>query len=108
VWGKGGWWRWVRGGLSRGSGGAASGSGTGTSAAGVSCGLGGVMSTPARFNGVPVCFGYNSRNGCKRAPAGAYVCKDGATTFAHVCNLFVKGNRQPAGLALPGAAFESQ
>jgi hypothetical protein len=49
------------------------------------------MRTPARFNGVPVCFGYNNKGGCRRAAPGANVCKDGNTTFAHVCNFYIKG-----------------
>jgi hypothetical protein len=70
--------------------GAAAGSGSG----GVSGGTqrqGMSQRTPARFNGIPVCFGYNSKAGCRRAPAGAKFCQEGNSRFAHVCSLFVKG-----------------
>jgi len=47
---------------------------------------------PARFQGMPVCFGFNSSAGCRRTPAGttASTCSDGKTHFAHVCNYFIK------------------
>lgn len=48
--------------------------------------------TPARFQGMPVCFGYNTKAGCTRIPPGttAASCKDGNGNggFAHVCNHF--------------------
>ena len=49
--------------------------------------------TPARFNGMPVCFGFNNAAGCSRIPPGttAKNCVDGNTSFAHVCNYWVKG-----------------
>jgi hypothetical protein len=52
---------------------------------------GGVLRTPARYNGLPVCFAYNSKEGCKRPPQGAMACKDGGSVFAHVCNYMMKG-----------------
>ena len=62
---------------------------------GVSSGVtkaGGTKYTPARFQGLPVCFGYNSTAGCRRTTPGAAVtsCTDGKTHFAHVCNYFLK------------------
>jgi len=47
---------------------------------------------PARFQGMPVCFGFNSTAGCRRIGAGttAATCTDGKTHFAHVCNYFLK------------------
>jgi hypothetical protein len=52
---------------------------------------GGGARTPARFNGLPVCFPFNSREGCKRPPQGAMACKDGSNVYAHVCNYWIKG-----------------
>jgi hypothetical protein len=52
---------------------------------------GGSQRTPARFNGLPVCFPFNSREGCKRPPQGNKACKDGSNVFAHVCNFYIKG-----------------
>jgi hypothetical protein len=74
-----------------GSGGAAGSGGGGVAAAGAARGVGSVSRTPARFNGLPVCFGFNSKGGCRRAAPGASLCKDGSSSFAHVCNLFIKG-----------------
>ena len=50
--------------------------------------------TPARFQGMAVCFGYNSAAGCRRLAAGvtASTCTDGKSHFAHVCNYFLKAN----------------
>ena len=47
---------------------------------------------PARFNNMPVCFGFNNSSGCTRLPAGSTEkkCVDGSTSFAHVCNFFIK------------------
>ena len=49
---------------------------------------------PARHNGMPVCFGYNSAAGCTRIAPGtaAKACQDGNMSYAHVCNFFVKGS----------------
>jgi hypothetical protein len=52
---------------------------------------GGGLRTPARYNGLPVCFAYNTKDGCKRPPQGAMACKDGGSVFAHVCNFMMKG-----------------
>ena len=62
-------------------------------AAGAGGGGGGLMlRTPARHNGMPVCFGYNNGNCTRLAPgAQAKQCVDGSMTFAHVCNFYVKG-----------------
>jgi uncharacterized membrane protein YgcG len=79
------------GGQGRGGGAAAGGGGAGNSGAAGQRGQGVVMRTPARFNGVPVCFGYNNKGGCRRAAPGANTCKDGNTIFAHVCNFYIKG-----------------
>jgi hypothetical protein len=75
-----------------GSGGGGGGSG-GAGAAGGGGQTGGALSqrTPARFNGIPVCFGFNGRGGCKRAAPGANHCVEGSSRFAHVCNKFLKG-----------------
>ena len=53
---------------------------------------GGPVRVPARFNGMPVCFGFNGASGCTRLPAGSTAanCMDGNTRFAHVCNYFTK------------------
>jgi hypothetical protein len=53
---------------------------------------GGVARTPARYNGLAVCFGYNSREGCKRPAQGSMACKDGNSVYAHVCNYTIKGS----------------
>ncbi len=55
-------------------------------------GPGGPRYTPARYQGLPVCFGFNSAAGCRRLGAGATAttCSDGKTHFAHVCNYFLK------------------
>lgn len=48
---------------------------------------------PAKLNGVLVCFGFNSTGGCRRMAPGAppsATCKDATTTFAHVCNAYIK------------------
>ncbi len=46
---------------------------------------------PARFQGLPVCYGYNSAAGCRRLPAGSTApsCNDGKTHFAHRCNYYL-------------------
>ena len=50
------------------------------------------LRTPARHNGMPVCFGYNNGNCTRLAPGTqAKQCVDGSMTFAHVCNFYVKG-----------------
>ncbi len=81
--------------------GPAAGQTTGHSGAGVSTGGGnsgykpvGHKYTPARYQGMAVCFGYNSAAGCRRLATGssASTCSDGKTHFAHVCNYFVKAN----------------
>jgi len=43
---------------------------------------------PARHMGLPVCFGFNNKDGCRRLAPGstATKCQDGSVTFAHVCN----------------------
>ncbi len=50
--------------------------------------------TPARFQGLSVCYGYNGKSGCNRIAPGtsAITCKDGTgqNVFAHVCNHFFK------------------
>jgi hypothetical protein len=81
-----------RGGGQAGGGGSA-GVGGGAGAGGQASQRSGVASqrTPARFNGMPVCFGFNSKNGCRRGPPGASFCTEGTFRFAHVCNLFIKG-----------------
>ena len=47
---------------------------------------------PARFQGLAVCFGYNSTHGCRRLVGGtaAASCSDGKTHFAHRCNYFIQ------------------
>jgi hypothetical protein len=52
---------------------------------------GGGQRTPARYNGLSVCFYYNTKDGCKRPAQGVMAYKDGANVFAHVCNFFIKG-----------------
>jgi hypothetical protein len=57
---------------------------------------GGAVRTPARYNGLAVCFGFNSKDGCKRPPQGNMACKDGNSVYAHVCNFTFRGsNGQP-------------
>lgn len=53
------------------------------------------IKTPARYMGLPVCWGFNNGE-CKRLPAGttAKTCKDATTTFAHVCNFFVRATNK--------------
>ena len=48
--------------------------------------------TPARHNGMPVCFGYNGASGCGRLAPGtqAAMCVAGSSSFAHVCNFWLK------------------
>ena len=59
----------------------------------------GPVRTPARFNGMPVCFGFNNVSGCSRLAAGSTAknCVDGTTSFAHVCNYFIKGSGPQGG-----------
>ena len=50
-------------------------------------GGGGLQTPPAVFNGVPVCYSYNSSMGCSRPKHGQNSCKDAkGAVFAHVCN----------------------
>jgi hypothetical protein len=80
------------GGAGGGGSGQAGGSGRGQkAAAGSRMTGGGGQRTPARYNGLSVCFYYNTKDGCKRPAQGAMACKDGANVFAHVCNFFIKG-----------------
>jgi hypothetical protein len=51
---------------------------------------GGGRRTEARFNGLAVCYPFNSREGCKRAAQGPMACKDGNNVYAHVCNFWHK------------------
>jgi hypothetical protein len=46
---------------------------------------------PARYNGLPVCFGYNSKEGCVRKAQGSMACVEGKNVYAHVCNYFIRG-----------------
>jgi hypothetical protein len=80
------------GGAGGGSGGGqAGGAGKSQKPAGAGRMTGGNQRTPARYNGLSVCFYYNTRDGCKRPAQGAMTCKDGANVFAHVCNYLMKG-----------------
>ena len=49
------------------------------------------MKVSARFNGLPVCFKYNSPSGCSRRPQGTQACVEGNTVYAHVCNHLTLG-----------------
>ena len=45
----------------------------------------------AVFGGKEVCFHYNSREGCRRAPTtGGCKTADNRKEYAHVCNVWVK------------------
>ena len=52
---------------------------------------GGVVKVSARFNGLPVCFKYNSPSGCSRRPQGTQACVEGNTVYAHMCNHLTLG-----------------
>jgi hypothetical protein len=92
VWQSGGGGSGVgSGGGSGGGGGQGGGAGRGQKALGAGRMTGGNQRTPARYNGLSVCFYYNTRDGCKRPAQGAMTCKDGANVFAHVCNFLIKG-----------------
>ena len=72
-----------------GGGGRGGGRGRGGGAAG---GAGsGVVKVSARFNGLPVCFKYNSPSGCSRKAQGSQACVEGNTVYAHVCNYLTLG-----------------
>jgi hypothetical protein len=52
---------------------------------------------PARFNGLAVCFGFNTPAGCTRNKHNQNACVDSVnagTIYAHVCNWY---NRPAAG-----------
>jgi hypothetical protein len=52
---------------------------------------------PARFNGLSVCFGFNTPAGCTRTKHNQNACVDSVnagTMYAHVCNWY---NRPAAG-----------
>jgi hypothetical protein len=53
---------------------------------------GGGLLTPARYNGIPVCFKYNNKEGCNREPQGKMACKEGGNVYAHVCNFKFRAN----------------
>jgi hypothetical protein len=61
---------------------------------GIGRGGGGIGSlrAPARYNGLPVCFYYNNKDGCKRQPQGGMACKEGNNVYAHVCNYLFRAN----------------
>lgn len=56
---------------------------------------------PARHNGLPVCFGFNTVAGCARTAQGPNACVDGNTklVYAHVCSWYT---RPAAGQQGPG------
>jgi hypothetical protein len=68
----------------------AAGKGQGNGGKGGGSGAG-FQRAPARFNGVPVCFQYNSKEGCKRKAHGSMACVVGSNVYAHVCNWLFKG-----------------
>ena len=59
-------------------------------------GSAGPIKTPARFNGLAVCFQYNSAAGCSRPAQGAQACKDGNIVYAHVCNFLLRSQNGQA------------
>ncbi len=73
-----------------------SGGGGGATAGGKS-GTGQQGPPPARFNGLSVCFGFNTPAGCTRTKHHQNACVDSVnagTIYAHVCNWY---NRPAAG-----------
>jgi hypothetical protein len=48
--------------------------------------------TQARYNGLAVCYPFNSKEGCKRPAQGAMACKEGNNVYAHVCNFWYREN----------------
>ena len=77
----------------------ASGSGgpSGSGAASGRSGQGQQRPPPARFNGLSVCFGFNTPAGCTRTKHNQNACVDSVnagTMYAHVCNWY---NRPAAG-----------
>jgi hypothetical protein len=74
---------------SGGHGGAHSGGGPG----GVASRGGQMRPPPARFNGLSVCFGYNTISGCSRTKHNQNSCVDSVNPgviYAHVCNWYTK------------------
>lgn len=51
---------------------------------------GGGTRTRAQYNGLGVCYPFNSKEGCKRAAQGPMACKDGSNVYAHVCNFWFR------------------
>jgi hypothetical protein len=71
--------------------------GSGGSAGGSRTGQGQQRPPPARFNGLAVCFGFNTPAGCTRTKHNQNACVDSVnagTIYAHVCNWY---NRPAAG-----------
>ena len=71
--------------------------GSGGSAGGSRTGQGQQRPPPARFNGLAVCFGFNTPAGCTRTKHNQSACVDSVnagTIYAHVCNWY---NRPAAG-----------
>jgi hypothetical protein len=74
-----------------------SGGGGGGATAGGKSGIGQQRPPPARFNGLSVCFGFNTPAGCTRTKHNQNACVDSVnagTIYAHVCNWY---NRPAAG-----------
>ena len=72
-------------------------SGSGGASAGGKSGAGQQRPPPARFNGLSVCFGFNTPAGCTRTKHNQNACVDSVnagTIYAHVCNWY---NRPAAG-----------
>jgi len=81
-----------------GNGGSAGGQARGSGSA-AAAGNTGIIKTPARWQGLPVCFQYNGAGGCKRPPQGTQCCKEanGNTVYAHVCNFLTVGQNGATG-----------
>jgi hypothetical protein len=60
-------------------------------------GSGGATRTLAGYNGLAVCFYYNSKDGCQRQAQGPMACQEGNNVYAHVCNHFFKPNGNQPG-----------
>ena len=72
-------------------------SGSGGASVGGKSGVGQQRPPPARFNGLSVCFGFNTPAGCTRTKHNQNACVDSVnagTIYAHVCNWY---NRPAAG-----------